>query len=882
MEIKQLTYTSVGKEGRKIERYSGDISTYEIAAFKNISDSFSITKNKYVAFDYIDGNICILSKTVPFGMDSENRERNYTHGYLFSGSDCDEVMKIYPYLLGINYFAETMEDNLVDVNEVTSKFIDKAEFLDISVFLEGLFEALFAKKTLEILTDEPDQEHFIKKIMNTVYDYIPVSLRKFITFSSHVTNIRRTLEITKEFSVNAVYTYDFISGKANGLSGKYKMLSHRLVSDKMFAEEFEKNINMYCSSKLPDAALIIDVIENIEMAEKKKQEINTSNVVEKIIEVVNRNKYNADADYFIKLLDIIIKEKIKLSDYLEEDLCNIHSKTNSSELKESIADCIVAKRSKGDKSDFEFVFLLCKTNLDLCISVMKKLAEINNINFLKSCVKHINANPDFGNFIVEICGEKCADSVAKMYIETLMLNENRKELFNIIIKNRIHSYVVKQMLLYGDADIIWDYECTVYSSLENIMACDTIDRNLLDQCEDILHREISNPKRDGQKFIETVYLKLGKNIFSVFENKLIKNGNGNILVGFYSDFIAANCRVCSDFNNLKEKMKSLGLSTAEFIQKNIDRYSEFCIKETLAENLTVNMAVKRIDAFAEGMTISSDVVDKIKEEFWICFKWENFSFSFADARVMKLQGNPKSIIANNLLNLYDYIRGVSSSIDEDELKSCKDALCYENSNLTLKERDTIITKLRFEVNENVKCNTEIKLLVNYSNKNKSLNIKKADFTAEELSEYLTWCKTHSSCMLRVDGVVESLLQYAEKKYREENIANFNILALEFKKYKENFSNNEVLKDKKNVPIYEVVSKFLPSVILIIFLMATIFCGKLLNNFIIRGLLCGIMYILGLSFMSFMYIVKKKEKSIPFLAELLVLIINYIVVIMYIF
>lgn len=789
MIIKQITYTNTGN-GWGNDRIIGKFSDKEIHTFNSISEQNETNETMY-ALDVTDQGY-ILSRSVPSGTDSHGRARFYIHGYVFSCDDGDEVFENYSALLGITEFASGEQDEMHSQDKLSAKFNDKLVFDDLHTVVECIYEALADKKRVEIYTDEDDKEYFVKKLMNAVYGYLPLSLRKLVSFGSRVGNAMRTVAITDSFSSLSGIKYNFSSGEVSGLSGKYSKFCDAVFDKKgeEYLKKLEKRIRETYVSGMDNDGVIAASINRIIFEDEMSRPVDSGEAVGKLVDVLANNQYNNpfDVGVMCDMLDIICAGKINTARALDLKLVEVFKKTNSDKLKGKIANHIVEKYTqKCDKSTFEAILSYEAIDRELYIMVTKTAIINEAEGFLRFCAQRVVEQPEYALFIKEICTLKYEKNIAVEIVAIVSESDKKDEAFQLIIKNPFHSEVIKAMTSdENNGSIVWQYLNVVYSDKEYYRLYMELEKTLLKRCMLFLCREAGNHMPEALRLFDVIYTVLGHEPYTTIEKELVKNKNKEILEKFYINILSKKAHSVEMFELQRDRMMALGLSVDEYVKATADEYSALCL---LIEGKDMEYKLQRIALYTGGKDrYDTPAVLRMKSDFWKCFDWTEFEFC-DEIRTMSAD-DKQSRIANALMDVFDFISGKASSVNHSSVEICMEALCKPNSIVSLKERDSILKKLRKNMQRTPCTDVELFLMLNYSNRKKRVNFRKCTFTPDALYDFFVSCKEGKSPALSIDGVFDSLYKFAQKKYKceeEAQVNEYQKLVSELQAYKDSGS-----------------------------------------------------------------------------------------------
>lgn len=853
MKIKQLTYTS-SEKGWYIERALGTPNDKECRTFSRISSQNRADTVLY-AFDFSD-DVGVLSRSVPYGTDSVNRPRYYVHGYVVSGGDCDELLQDYSAFLGMDYFASGQQDVLCDTQELHSRFEGKVVCPDLRCLIACVYEAVLKNKSLEICTDEQDRELLIKKIMNTVYGYLPPSLRKFVSFSSGVGNIMRTVTATDICSGLAGMTFNVLSGETSGLQGTYSEFVDKLFSDKkdFYLSEFEKQIKGSLLKNLSDTMLVESAIQNILFEAQAAEPVSTENALSRLVDVLNRKRYSnsVDAAFMCKLIDVICAENIVTSEALNKKLVEVFNQTTLESLKECIVHYIVQRHTgNSDRAAYESIAAYEKIDVELYTKVMQKAMGTATDAFLWACAERAINDAGYSRFIRECCQKNGIDRVLDAIVGILAVSQQKEMLLKAILKTDFHADVI-HYLLKDDTytELVWKYLTVVYSDADNLTFYKSLDSELIRGCERIFYQEIGKHRSDALKLIDKIYTELGCDVYPYVEEQLMQTFNEDLLQEFYAEWLSAKVTDVNGFECHKARMHRLGLSVEGYVSKVASEYARLCFAEAKQNHESDTAAIKRIMSFIEGaLTKDIPAVQEIKRAFWQSFDWHDFDFS-EDIRSMSLPDEEKSVVANAVVNLAAYASGKAAEVDAQDIAICKQALCRPNAVITAREQDYLLAGLKAYTLQASEIDIDFWLLINYSNKRRRVDFKNAYLPADVLCVYLQYCVNEKNSMMYVPGVFDSLHKYVKSMCKKapaedsDSSLNYRRVRMLLKKYQHIFVAEASGKLQTAKLVFVSGSTYVLILLALICLIATFtrMNGGLLINYAIAFASIAIVYI----------------------------------------
>jgi len=769
MNFKQLTYTSVGLQGWSIERMVGDPGEKERNIFKRINGRRPVNSVLYT-YDFKDG-VGVLSRSVPYGTDTEYRGRYYSHGYVFSGNLCDEVFENYSILLGIDYFASGMEDSLPeDVKSVKFKYKLPEESLCIVV--EGIYEALMRDENMEVLCPGEDGEILIKTIMNTVYKYIPLKLRKYISFGSDVGENIRDIAVAENFSNYTKIRYNLKNGETAGIDGRFNELVDVLLSEnggeciKLIEEKIGDRGNDKMSYINAFKSVIADVL--FEMSAYKR--IYADDIPERLNEVLNRKKYDNPAD--IKVMCSIFagikRNSIKLPEGFDEKIADVYLCCNNSELQNAIVN-YYSSRILESENILRDINEMIKGSWDdkLKTDVSVKLISTKEPDIVRYIAMQTINNDDYGRMLLKSCSERVIDIISESITAFISENKDSKELFLHLFDSDLFMPVMTKITDVEGVDL-WPYFNIVYSSSKFYQKHRMLNKKTISFFKTKFEAEASEHHDQIYELLYNAYLQDEKEFYGLVEEEFIAIGAKNIIEEFYIVFIAPKATSTKELEKYKNKISNLGFSTEKLISSTAKLYAELCFSEAASKTGVGSREIEKINLYIGSCSIedidSDEVLNikELKENFWKKFRFSSYSFT-DEVKTMSLSGNNKSQLANALFDFYQFLCGNVSDITAQIFEVCKKELCTNGKILSLRTRRKLLHKLKVSVKNPHNVGIEIYLLLNYSNIRKNATINSKEISAKELYDYVINNISDKESMLHVGSICDSIYKFALKK-----------------------------------------------------------------------------------------------------------------------
>lgn len=776
MKIDQIYYTRLD-DGWGIAKATEGISEKFKNAFQSINAQNPADKT-ILSFDVFDGGYA-LSRSVPAGIDSFGRGKFFVHGYLFSELDSNEIFNNFGGLLNIKQFDENVDCDMIPISslpleEVKDRQLEKNKLPNL---LECAYEAVLQNKKLEIKTSNVNNEDVLRLIMNVIYGYLPIYLRKFISFSSCIGGISRTITLTHEFSKTADITYDYEFNIANGISKTYIDIIERLINDRdNTISEIEKYIKNAISTVTLDAgeykkAFDYVMFETGEAADK-------DDAISKLLDMLLEKKYSdaSSAAYMSALINTCIKNNADISNSMHNMIMDAYFNTNQPELKGIIEKYIAYSYEKRcSEEDFEKLKVLKKENPDLHRMIYNTAIIGNADDLLRYVSLDVINNSDASDYIVGECNAGCRESVANK-IAQLILESKDITYVDKIVERSMHKDVMEIVILkHPDKSIMWEYINCIFNDKSQYK---NFSMGLSPSARTIVKNFCVNEINENTANILYAVWQTDQKLCMNMESSLNEKKKYKVIEKFYTQYLLEDMLTPEEVKNLCEHIINLRTKIADpyFTE---DAFKEMAIKKyfSVSKRNCISRAatLKQIDElkdFGKLIHLSADeYATQLKVKFWTCFDYNDWQ---ADEDYSKLyiqdDGNNNNDIGKKIYSVKVMSKLVTkitshANIIGDTLKYCAISLLMEDSSpLNKKIRDLYINKLKEIVNSDVRYSStldrkrkifnrefdygnsnmidfDIILLLNYSNEKGSL-AENIDFgKLDILKRYINQCAT---------------------------------------------------------------------------------------------------------------------------------------------
>ncbi len=760
MNVKQLTYTALSS-GWGNERIIGSPSERERTEFNRVSGQ-SRTDAVLYAYNFSNG-VGMLYRSVPYGTDVLGRARFYSHGYVFSGTDCDEMFKDYSRFLGIVSFAEGEGATLREFEELTTSFHRK---VDVNLkLIEAVYEALFNDRSIEIRFSGDNNELFIRALMNTIFAFVPLQLRKFLSFSSAPYGTVRKVTLSNKPCDFTDITYYPETGEVSGLRGLYRDFVAALATDKRetYLKTLEDRMGVRFFNDIKTILEDIKVaIGDIVFEANAYNPVADDQIVPLFEKAVLREQFSnpADVKCLTNIFSSLIEHKSFLSDSFDDEVALIFSETDSDELKRLIAHYFMLTGALDKDSGFERILYLKNYNRSLCAYIMQAFIKAKNATFLSACAKQALNDTSFALFLQEICTNDYADIICKELVNYIVANRRDTELLSKLFDSPFHSRVVARLLSETALKaIMWDYVCLAYSTPDNLRKYAELDRSSLNACEEFFFKELSVRGDDAINLLKNIYSNFDTDTCNKIEIELLKHGCAELVESFCINAQTLCHTSCKDFERRKLLLEKSGISSARYVASVAELYAVTVVEENKNTQHSENHILDKIRAFALDVDIDKlSPVRRIKEDFWNEFSFKGFHPS-STIRKMALSDNEKSAIANALFSLAEYVSGKTDVIGSDEYRLCKKILCHPSKLLSVKGRENLLKRFIAMTPKSLLLDIELFLLLFYSPKKNSVALDERRFTVLDLCRFVTDNARNEDSIIHLSAVAKSIYDY---------------------------------------------------------------------------------------------------------------------------
>ncbi len=763
----QLTYTN-GENGWNIERVSGNVSKTTSEAFSRISSQCNPNQEIYT-FGYDDMHF-ILLHSVPCGVDSANRPKFYAHGYIFLEENWEALLSDYALFLGIDYFAQSGADALYSAEEVLRKrFSKQAACPDIKGLIECVYEAVLCNKTLEILAPSSDSVTQIKQIMFTVYPFLPLSLRKFVSFSNDTFSVRRTITTVNEYSGITELKYDLSTGRAEGNNNKYLPFVEKLFTGERetYLENLDREIKNYSVYSLLDAIYYDQIFRKVLPSDCAERFLSANALALQLVHFLISGSYKSPLGLKLTngMLEDVLKEDITTPAVLDESLLEIYNETDFAPLKDNIILFFVQKYISQSADDFASFFAIANSGSKLFHLIAEKMLESDDSAFISAFAERYLNSQSGRTTLKGYYSERAVTNLVLGITKLIHQSENKTDLFAKLIGTELHGDVMQQLLdADADEETFWTYFKRVYASQSTYYSYSHLKDDVLQCLESIFYSIVSNHESDALQLLIAAFENFEAEQFSAFEKKLADSACGGMIEKFYVNHMIHNALFCDELEARKNRLDELGVSTVAFVSQAADYFVELCGQCDVKDSEKSIEILKRIKNFIGDVPFSEEEeIVQLKKKFWKDFSWKNFDFFSDDVRIMKLQGNRKSDIISDILLLADFLSERSEILSKDIIVNCQKALCLKNKELSPAMQKKILKELSGLSDYRERMGLDLYLMIHYVPTNKKVNLKRSDISCDEFYSYLTAANAGENEMLAVDGVFDSIYHYLKKK-----------------------------------------------------------------------------------------------------------------------
>jgi len=768
MKIKQLTYTSL-EHGWTIERIVGLPEEREISEFKKISGSRPADEVLY-SYDYNNG-VGVLSRSVPYGTDTEKRPRYYLHGYVFSSSECDEIFKEPAVLLGLENFVGSIEEPLCE-DVALKAYKNKCADNLVATLVEGIYEALLKNEIMEISFPGADGELLIKTVMNTVLCYVPLTLRKLISFGSTSGTTIRDIAATENFSNYAKIRYNLKTMEAEGIDGSYRELVEILLSengDECLAL-IEEKIGNPGTNKTACMNALKNVIDDVLFEISAQKRILADQIPQRLSEVLDRKCYDKPVDIKVmcNIFAGISRNKLVLSEGFDEKIVDVYLGCGNTELHSAIknyfADRLLNSKDKID-SEFKKLFLGVFPQ-SLKAGITEKMIDTKDKNIILCVVLTALKNDDCAKILLENCNQRYIDIISDYAADAFENSGAETDLFSLLIKSPLYTCVMPRIINAAKGNL-WNYFKVAFASFENYTKHKTLGNKESDFLKKVFERDVTKYREDALQILRNAHLDEKKEFYDSIEREFVNLGAQSVVEEFYIDFISQSAKTTRELEAQKIRLASLGIPTHNYVTQSAQRYARLCFGEAATKDGVGIREISKLSLFTENDfvenlgAIKGIDIKELKTDFWKKFKFKSYKFS-KEVQVMKLDSNPKSELANALFELSEFLRGNIPEPAPDIFELCKRELCSDGQLLSARVRTALIRELKKSAENLRNIKPELHLMLNYSVSKKTADIKTLGLDAKELYSYVANSISDKSSMLYVGKNYKTVYDFASK------------------------------------------------------------------------------------------------------------------------
>lgn len=871
MKIDQIYYTRLD-EGWGIAKVTEGITEKFKNAFQSVNAQNPADKT-ILSFDTFDGGYA-LSKSVPAGMDSFGRAKFFVHGYLFSELDSDEIFNNYSGLLNIKEFAESAEQEIIPLHSLPADHIQSMQLGSDKLrnLLNCTYEAVLQRKKLEIKISENNKEEFLRAIMNVIYEYLPLYLRKFVSYSSSIGGVSRTITLTGEFSGNADIMYDYEANITTGnLSKSYVDIVETVIENRAETlSKIEKYISNAFSTEFLDESTYRKAFDYVMFGTNKVSD--DGDTVSKLMDMLLEKKYNdaSSAAYMSALIDTCVKNNADISNSMHGMIMDAYFSTHQTELKESIEKYIVySYEKKCSDVDFEKLNELQNENPGLHRMIYNKGITEGASDLIKHISSDVVNNSAASDYIVEKCEPGCRDIIADS-IADLIVGSKDKNLVDKIVERSMHKYVMESVIIRNpDKSIVWEY---IHCIFNNKLYFETFKSLKADVSRDVLLflvNEIDENKVDVLYAVRQT----ARDVYEYIEQELAERSKYKIIEDFYTQYLLRECISTNDVQMLCEKIARLIPSVSRFAKIALEKYFSLSQRKCINRNATLN-EINGLDNVGKKMGLSvNDYTSQLKNEFWKNFKFTEWETD-EDYSELYVSNNKKSSVIEVMSRLAASLDSSANNIDREMKDTAVFILMDDASPLDETTRDLYINALKKKINHTDsyssygrkkrnsyraksyygnadETDVEVVLLLNYSNKKRSLdeNIRLENLSA--LKDYIKRCiGSHAKNVIDYPDLLLSLYEivFDRKSESKQRRSEYGDVLRALDTYVDRMTGKEkryVLKEIKKITEYPDYSWISFGAVLLVFTFAFICVDTFALNGFIRMIIKILLVIAGI-------------------------------------
>ena len=754
VKIDQIYYTRLD-EGWGIAKATEEISEKFKNAFQSINAQNPADKT-ILSFDAFDGGYA-LSRSVSAGIDSFGRAKFFVHGYLFSELDSDEIFNNFGCFLNIRQFSENVDCDITPISSlplenVRNIQIEKSKLPNL---LECVYEAVLQNKKLEIKIPNDNDEDALRLIMNAIYGYLPVYLRKFISFSSCIGGIIRMITLTHEFSGAADITYDYEFNIANGISKTYIDIIERLINDRdNIISKIEKYIKNAVSTVTLDEGEYKKAFDYVMF--EANESIDKDDTISKLLDLLLEKKYSdaSSAAYISVLIKTCVQNNADISNSMHGMIMDAYFGTNQPVLKDSIEKYIAySYKKRCSEEDFEKLKVFKTKNPYLYRMVYNIAIAKGNGELARYVALDVINNSDASDYIVEECDAACRNSIAHEIAKIILESKDILYIDNIV-KRSMHKDVMEIVILnQPDKVIMWEYiRCIFNNKIQYDIFSNGLTQSAHTNVENFCVKEIDENTADILYAAWKTDIELGKKIVNLINGK----EKYRTIEKFYTQYLLEDMttpedvkNLCAEVINVRKKIGEPCFTESEFTKRVLRRYVSVSQKNCIDRSTTIKQ-IDRLKDFGRLIQVSvNKYANQLKARFWMQFDYNDWHAG-EDYSALYIQNNKDSNIDNKIYlvtvmsELVKMITSCAYIIDNDLKHRAISLLIDNKSYLNKRVRDMYINKVRDRVescmrlSEN-RIDMDIVLLLNYSNVKESLdrNINLRDLKAVRM--YIEHC-----------------------------------------------------------------------------------------------------------------------------------------------
>ena len=771
MKIEQLYYTRLD-EGWGIVAATDGATDAMKSSFSTLCAANPADKVVY-SFDANKSGF-YLAQSVPAGLDPLGREKKFAHGYVFSTLDEVELLTNYKGILGISSFSENANVPMSSLTDLPVNAIYSTFNINIHNLMEAAYEVLLCNKSLDIVLSEGDAIAAIKEIMNVVYSYLPLSLRKYSSFASAKGGLIRKFTLVKPDEASSEIVYDIATGEVRGITGEYeRLISALLLNPQEILNAIQAHVELQYIDDLTmkavfDAAFEYAILKSDASA---SCDVSDDEIISQLITLLSGGNVNnvATATRGAVLVNKIVDKRIPVSETINSLIVDSYMKTNNQELKRSISKYIAYTYTiRCGEVDFAKFQELKLADFELYKEVACNAIKNNSEEFIARFALATLEDGVHSAFLTEQCSEECLKIVADHIVHKINDSEDGREILLKILDKTLHKSAIDLFVSFKPSkDLLWAY-------LENVFKAESRWNHFLKLNNETVIAIASFIVSECDENTEKVQMVLKETRiaslkhYNYFEQALAMNRKYCALDRLYAFVLLDEATCTRHITELHEKLSSYTQETPLFSREALYKFVDFA-KQECFDAIEATSLIARTRKFVGSIGENPErYVKQVKMQFWSAFKFDSWDpkddyteLIIAEEYNSMYENEAKAVAASSnvaILSRLVAVLGKTEFETSEFVKTCLLLLGDEGSDLKPVERDKIIKKLKDAFvsdslsnrtrrggypsgakREHIDMNMDLYLLLHYSNVSEEIDASIRINNAKDVSEYLRTC-----------------------------------------------------------------------------------------------------------------------------------------------